>query len=274
MKTPILYFALITLLGCAACAGKDSCFDCHRMMEGMSLKFVNDIHYTNAISCANCHGGDPNENDQNISMNASRGFKLRVTRQGVPEYCGRCHSDTNYMSKYQQPQVDQLAQYKTSVHGKLLAAGAKRVAECGDCHSVHETRAVSDPLSSASPQRISKTCAKCHADTGEAFTASRHGRIFNNQRRPGCTVCHSAHATEPATTAMLTGTTSVCARCHRPGTSPAQLADDMAQILSKLEAAGPGSKDALDRARVAMHSLNLDVVKKAAEPLPPDAGGK
>ena len=273
MKTPMLYFALITLLGCGACAGKDSCFDCHRVMEGMSLKFVNDIHYTNAISCANCHGGDPNESDQNISMNASRGFKVRVTRQGIPEYCGSCHTNAAYMSKYNpQLPVNQLAQYKTSVHGKLLAAGGKRVAECVDCHSVHDIRAVNNPQSTVSPQRVSKTCAKCHADTADAFAGSRHGRVFNNQRSPGCTVCHSAHASEPATTAMLTGSTSVCIRCHRPGTPPIQLAEDMAQILSKLEAAGPGSKDALDRARVAVHSLNLDAVKKAAEPLPPNAG--
>ncbi|HEX7577861.1 MAG TPA: hypothetical protein VF430_07490, partial [Verrucomicrobiae bacterium] len=198
-----------------------------------------------------------------------RGFKVRVTRQGVPEFCGKCHGDTNVMSKYDQPRVDQLAQYKTSVHGKLLAAGRRRAAECADCHSVHDTRVVSDPLSTAGPQRISKTCARCHASTFDAFANTRHGKLFTNQRTPGCTVCHSAHATEPATTAMLTGPTSVCARCHRPGTPPAILAEDMAQILSKLEAAGPGSKDALDRARVAVHSLNLDAVKKAAEPVPP-----
>ena len=154
MKMPILLVALITLLGCGACAGKDSCYDCHRVMEGMSLRFTNDIHFAKSISCANCHGGDPNESNQNISMNSSRGFKVRVTRQGVPEYCGNCHSDTNVMSKYDpQLPVDQLAQYKTGVHGKSLAAGGRRrVAECVDCHSVHNIRMVDDPLSTASPQ--------------------------------------------------------------------------------------------------------------------------
>ncbi len=259
---------LIMLLGCGACVGKDSCFDCHRVMEGTSLVFTNDIHFARAISCANCHGGDPNESDQNISMNASRGFKVRVTRQGVPEYCGRCHSDTNFMSQYQpQPRANPLAQYQRGVHGKLLAAGRKRAAECVDCHGVHNTRPVNDPLSSASPQRISKTCAKCHASTAEAYTNTRHGRLFTSRRRPGCTVCHSGHATEPATTAMLTGSTSVCTRCHRPGTPAAKLAEDMAQVLAGLEAAGPESKEALARARVAVHSLNLEAVKRSAAPV-------
>ena len=272
MKFPIQLVALITLLGCGTCVGKDSCFDCHRVMEGMSLRFTNDIHFAKAISCAGCHGGDPTEPDQNISMNASRGFKVRVTRPGVPEFCGSCHSDTNFMGKYEsQPRVDQLAKYQASVHGRSLASGHKRAAECVDCHSVHNTRAISDPLSTASPARVSQTCAKCHASSAEAFTTSKHGPVFNSRRRPGCTVCHSAHATETATAAILTGPTSVCQRCHQPGTPPVTLAEDMAKVLAGLEAGGPGSQDALARARVAVHSLSLAAVKKAAEPLPPSA---
>lgn len=270
MKTRILLFVLMPLLGCGAWAAKDTCFECHLVMEGMSLKFTNDVHFAKEVSCASCHGGDPNEPDQNISMNASRGFKVRVQRQGVPEFCGNCHSDAAFMGKYrEQPVVDQLAEYKNGVHGKLLAAGRKRAAECGDCHGVHNTRPVSDPLSTASPQRISKTCAKCHAETAEAFAATKHGRIFTTARRPGCTACHDSHATEPAGTAMLTGTTSVCTPCHRSGSRPARVAEELAQFMAGLEAAGPDSKDALARARVAVHSMSLPALKRAAEAVPP-----
>jgi predicted CXXCH cytochrome family protein len=266
LKTPMLMVALVTLLACGVCLGKDSCFDCHRVMEGTSLKFTNDIHFAKEISCANCHGGDRNESAQNIAMNASRGFKVRVARQGVPEFCGNCHSDTNFMGKFNPHEpTDQLAEYQTSVHGKLLAAGRKRAAECGDCHGVHNTRAVNDPLSTASPQRISQTCAKCHTTTGEAFAESPHARVFNDQRQPGCTVCHSAHGTASATTAMLTGSTSVCTPCHQAGSEAAKVADTMAQYLSRLESAGPESKDALARARVALHSMNFAKLKQAAE---------
>jgi len=259
---------LLMLLSCPAWAGEDSCFDCHRVMEGMSLKFTNDIHFAKAISCAGCHGGDPRESNQNLAMSASRGFKLRVPRRNIPEFCGNCHSDSQFMGKYQPAlRVDQLAQYTNSVHGQLLAAGRKRAAECVDCHSVHNTRAVSDPLSTASPQRVSQTCAKCHAATAEAFASTRHAKVFNTERRPGCTVCHSSHATKPATTALLTGATSVCITCHRPGTKSAKLAEEMAQILDHLSN-DPGSKAALARARVAVHSMNLEVLKQAAEPRP------
>ena len=151
-------------------AGKDTCFDCHLVMEGMSLVFSNDVHFTKQISCATCHGGDATETNMNISMNASRGFKVRVTRQGIPEECGRCHSDAAFMGKYDpQLRVDQLAKYTNGVHGKLLAAGRRRAAECVDCHGVHNIRAVDDPLSTASPQQIPQTCAKCHASTAAGF---------------------------------------------------------------------------------------------------------
>ena len=65
-----------------------------------------------------------------------------------------------------QQRVDQLAQYHTSVHGKRLAAGDAAVANCVDCHSVHDIREVSDALSPVHPLRLPETCARCHADAG------------------------------------------------------------------------------------------------------------
>lgn len=264
-----LLIAIAALLTGGVCHGKDSCFDCHRVMEGTSLKFTNDIHFAKSISCANCHGGDPMASGQNVAMNATNGFKLRVQRPGVPQFCGGCHADATVMSKYvAQPKVDQLAKYQAGVHGKLLASGRKRSAECVDCHGVHVTRAVTDPLSSASPQRISQTCGKCHEPTLQTFAATKHGKLFVTEKMPGCTVCHSAHDMEPATVAMLSGPKSVCLPCHQQGTAAAKLAEDMARYLSGLDASG--AKDALTRARVAVHTLDLDAMKKAVETVPSD----
>jgi predicted CXXCH cytochrome family protein len=269
MRLLTLTMALIPLIASGATPAKDSCFDCHGVMEGTSAVFKNDVHYTNTISCVDCHGGDPKEDTANASMSPDRGFKTRVTRQGTPEFCGRCHSDAALMAKYNHPQekVDQLALYKTSVHAKALAAG-KRAAECVDCHSIHNIRAVSDPLSPANPQHVTDTCAKCHKEDADLFKKSPHAR-FNNDRRPGCVTCHASHATQPAGTAMLTGATSVCARCHNATSAPGRVAAQIAQVLAGLEAAGPGSKDALERARVAVHTFNLAAVNRAAAPVAP-----
>jgi len=267
MKSRLLTIALIPLLASAAPAAKDSCFDCHSVVEGTSVVFKDDVHYTNAVSCAACHGGDASEDDQNVSMNADRGFKIRVKRKEMPDYCGRCHSDAKFMRKFKpQQRTDQLALYRTGVHGKRLAAGQTKAAECVDCHGVHNIRAVSDPLSTVHPKNITDTCAKCHAATADLFRKSPHGRVFNSEKRPGCTVCHASHATEPATTAMLAGAKAVCARCHKAGSDGEKAAAEMAQLLTGLETAGPGSKEALARARLAVHTLDVDAVKQVAAP--------
>jgi len=265
MKYCILTFALIPLLASGAEAPKDSCFDCHKVMEGTSDVFKDDVHYHNTISCVDCHGGDPKEDTANVSMSPDRGFKVRVTRQGTPEFCGSCHSEAAYMGKFSpQMRVDQLALYRGSVHGKQLAAGRKGAAECVDCHSIHNIRAGSDPLSPASPQHVTDTCSKCHTAAADLFRKSPHSR-FNSERRPGCTVCHASHATEPAGTAMLAGGTSVCVRCHNATSAGGKAAAQIAQYLAGLEAAGPASSQALARARLAVHSFNLAAIKQAAE---------
>jgi len=89
--------------------------------------------------------------------------------------------------------------------------------------------------------------------------------MFNNARRPGCDVCHSAHSTQPVTAALLTGTTSVCIKCHQAGSRQAQAGEEMGKIVAGLESAGPASEEALTRVRIAIHTMNLTSVKTAAE---------
>ena len=272
-----LTVALIAILAGGAHAAKDSCFDCHRVMEGTSIVFKDDVHYHNTISCADCHGGDPREDDQNISMSAGRGFKVRVTRQQTPAYCGHCHSDTNYLHQVKpQPGEDLLALYLSSVHGRALAAGRTKSAECVDCHGVHNIRPVSDPLSPAHPQHVTETCARCHAETADAFRKSPHARMFNTAKMPGCAACHSSHATAPAGDDMLAGGNAVCAQCHDAGSDADKAAAEMASLLAGLENAGPASKEALARARAAAHTCDVAAVRRAAESTVagPEAGRK
>ncbi len=248
MKTPLLLFALIILLDRGVCAGKDSCFDCHRVMEGMSLKFVNDIHYTNGISCAKCHGGDPNESDQNISMNASRGFKVRVTRQGIPEYCGSCHTNA-------------------SLHGQIHAATAG-----GSTGAIQDQR--SRQAAGRRWQAGGRVCGlpQCpQYPRGQQPAFNRQSAThFQDVRQVPCRhrrrfrrlAAWSDVSTTSAAPAALSATPPMprsrpprpcspvqllfASAAISPGLRPLQLAEDMAQILTKLEAAGPGSKDALD----------------------------
>lgn len=215
IQIPIAVLMLTFLTG--GLKAKDSCLDCHSVQEGTSIPFKNDIHYKNGISCADCHGGDRNVDDPNISMSAERGFLVRVTREGVAEYCGRCHSNAGFMQKHNAKlRVDQVKLYTASVHAARPAGSDTIAATCVDCHSHHNTRAVSDPQSTVSPGRLARTCGRCHADSAEMFQKSAHAPLFVTSKMASCAVCHSSHSTARVNTDMLAGGRDVCSRCHEP----------------------------------------------------------
>ncbi len=244
---------LISLAASGAWAAKDSCFECHSVQEGMSIVFKDDIHYKYGISCADCHGGDRNEDDGNVAMNASRGFKVRVAREDTPEYCGRCHSDAAFMGKYKPGQrADQAALYRKSVHGQQLAKGNKKAAYCVDCHGIHNIRAVDDPESPVHPSRLAGKCGACHGEIARMFQQSRHAKVFTTAGMAGCSVCHSSHATEAAGVATLAGAAPVCGQCHRASSAGGRAAAIMTKKIAGLAPAAQA-----EAAREAAHALSL-----------------
>jgi predicted CXXCH cytochrome family protein len=244
---------LISLTVSGAWAAKDSCFECHGVEEGMSIVFKNDIHYKNGISCADCHGGDPNEDNGNLSMSAARGFKVRVKHEDVTEYCGRCHSDAAFMGKRKAGgRTDQVALYRKSVHGQELAQGNTRAANCIDCHGIHDIRTVDDPLSPVYPSRLAAKRGFCHGEVAGMFQQSPHAKVFTASGMAGCSACHSSHGAERADVAMLTGAKPVCAGCHSAGSAGGQAAASMAKKI-----AGLAPADRRASARQAAHALRL-----------------
>lgn len=249
IQLSVVVVALVALPGAASAA--DSCLDCHKVMEGTSIPFQNDIHFKRGLSCADCHGGDPNSPDQNISMSAAKGFRVRVTRAGMAEFCGRCHGNATFMQKYNpKAQLDQVAAYSKSVHAGKPAGADDVAATCVDCHDVHRTRAVSDPQSSVAPARLARTCGKCHADSSAEFQKSVHAKLFVTSEQASCTVCHSSHGTTRVTDDMLAGGRDVCSKCHEPDSKGGRAAASLGRTLENARmalfrvapprAAGPG----------------------------------
>ena len=210
---------------------KDSCFTCHSALDGElgrpAQLIANDIHRKYGFSCANCHGGDRSSDDMETAMNPNRGFVGRPPRTRIPEMCARCHSDAVLIHQFNpQQRVDQLAQYKTSVHGKRLATGDPRVATCIDCHSVHDIREVKDALSPVHPLRLPGTCARCHADPEhmkgygiptDQFERYRHSVHWEalaqrgDLSAPNCATCHGNHGAVPPGVANVA---NICGTCH------------------------------------------------------------
>jgi len=226
MKSWLAWLALTLPL-----AAKDSCLDCHSALEGKlrapALAFSNDVHRQHGFGCADCHGGDPLQDDPQSAMSRARGFIGKIPRTRVPKLCARCHSDASLIHKFRpQQRVDQLAQYQTSVHGKRLAAGDTAVANCVDCHSVHDIREVKDPLSPVHPLRLPETCARCHASAAhmakyrlptnqfDEYRQSVHWEALAKRRDPSAPSCASCHGNHGATPPQVASVAAVCGTCH------------------------------------------------------------
>lgn len=216
--------------GVAHAQTSNTCLDCHGALDPplqvTEQQFANDIHSQKGLTCASCHGGDPTKADMD-AMSKAAGFRGKIERKDVPELCGRCHSDGAFMRKYNPSlRTDQLAQYKTSVHGTLFAKGDTKVAVCIDCHGVHDLRPATDARSKVNPLNVAQTCARCHADAEymkgyniptdqfAKYTTSVHREamtVRGDLSAPTCSTCHGNHGAAPPGVGSVQ---NVCATCH------------------------------------------------------------
>jgi hypothetical protein len=263
MKQRISYSSLLILAGALALSplslaqsAKDvpasTCIDCHSALDKpfqvTAEQYADDVHAQKGLTCASCHGGDPTSPDN--AMDRKKGFRGHVNRKDIPTICGSCHSDPTYMRQYNPSiRTDQLAQYKTSIHGKKLAAGDSKVAVCTDCHSVHGIRAVADTRSTVHPLNVAKTCARCHSDVDymrqykiptdqfAGYSVSKHQEamtVRGDLSAPTCTTCHGNHGAVPPGVASVE---NVCSTCH---VLQSQLFDTSAHKKAFISAGMPG----------------------------------
>jgi predicted CXXCH cytochrome family protein len=222
---------LFLLVPLSVAQTKNSCLDCHSTLPdplGVSQeKFSHDIHSQKGLTCASCHGGDPTSDDAEIAMSRKASWKGKIERAQIPALCGSCHSDPAFMRTFNPSlRTDQFSQYRTSVHGKRLAAGDTKVAVCTDCHSVHDLRAPGDLASTVNAVNVANTCARCHADASYMsaykiptnqfadYSKSVHRdalTIRGDLSAPTCTTCHGNHGATPPGIASVA---NVCSTCH------------------------------------------------------------
>ena len=170
-----------------------SCTICHR--KGGELwtdvtpvadetKLLNDIHWLKGLRCHDCHGGSPTFDSFKNHRNDPTFYSLKP-RDKIPEFCGRCHSNFDYMRTFNpSARTDQESEYWRSGHGMRLKASAegenpqidKAVATCVDCHGHHGIRAVKDVDSPVYRTAVGQTCARCHSD--EKLMA---GRMYHDK---------------------------------------------------------------------------------------------
>lgn len=208
-----------------------TCGDCHRIQQ---QALAESVHPPAGVDCRTCHGGDlvytttrPWMDVSDRKFDHGPHFKGKPPRRAIPELCGNCHADVSRMNPYGLP-TDQLAQYRTSGHGRaLFERGDERAAVCSDCHDAH---AVLDPQSPASPvypTNVPDLCGRCHenpeimADSGlsltvvEEYRQSVHGQGLlekGDTGMPTCAVCHGSHSAVPP---GYQDVGHICGRCHQ-----------------------------------------------------------
>jgi hypothetical protein len=233
---------------------------------------------TKTATCADCHTGH--------SIKPAAETTSSVNAFNISTTCGRCHSDAERMKSYGIP-VNQVSEYKSSVHGKaLLEKHDASAPTCNDCHGNHGAA----PPNVAS---ISNVCGTCHALNAELFRLSRHQTEFEKLGKPECETCHGNHAVKPATQEMFGfDAKGVCGKCHGPDRGPVgyKTALRMRAMLDSLvgtialtekrvkEAEQKGmevddilfslrdAKQARLQSRTAVHSFNLEEFGKVLEP--------
>jgi hypothetical protein len=242
-------------------------------VHGRRLRDADDPKVAVCVSCHPAHSIRP-PSDPKSSV-----YPLRVA-----ETCGRCHADPKYMEGRRVP-TDQLAKYKASVHWKAMTAkGDLSAPTCNDCHGNH----------GASPPGVSwvgNVCGQCHTVMADLFGKSVHAKAFTEMGTPGCATCHDNHAIrEPSDTMLGIGSDAVCSTCHAATDQGGKTAVEMRGLIDALatqteraraaigqaEHAGMevsqaqfdlnGARDALVKARAAVHAFTVDAVKAETTP--------
>jgi predicted CXXCH cytochrome family protein len=213
-------------------AAEDNCRACHLVLGDERLSdparaFPSDIHAARGFGCVACHGGDATDPGL-ASMDRAKGFLAKPGREQVAEFCGRCHSNAEFMRRYNPSiRVDQVAEYASSVHGRRLTElGDSKTATCVSCHPAHSIRPPSDPLSSVNPMNVPATCSSCHADAEymepyriptdqlERYQLSVHWEAMSeggDLSAPTCNDCHGNHGAAPP---GISWVGNVCGQCH------------------------------------------------------------
>ncbi|MEE9168754.1 MAG: cytochrome c3 family protein [bacterium] len=222
--TPRLIFAQEQSLS----AENNQCLVCHLDVEYLPDDYLEDnIHLKTGLTCASCHGGDSTSDDEEVAKAPEAGFVGVPSKEAIPQFCGKCHSDIVFMRQYQ-PRIvtDQVDQFYTSVHGIRLREGDEKVADCTSCHTAHGILSARDTRSSVHALNVPQTCNKCHGDSEymgeygirtdqlEDFAQSVHGiALLENQDTgsPACNDCHGNHGAMPP---GVTSISHVCGTCH------------------------------------------------------------
>lgn len=228
-----------------ASAGVEACAKCHSDAAFMRryaptqrvdqhTEYVTSVHGqrlargdTKVATCAACHTAH--------EIRAVKDAKSPVYPTNVAATCAKCHADKTHMAGYTRADgtplpTTQHDDYRTSVHFEALAKKSDLSAPtCNDCHGNHGAA----PPGAGS---VTNVCGTCHTVFATKLQASPHAAVFEK----GCMECHSNHAVQRPSDAMLgMSDGAICVTCHGGDTG--------AETATAMRTSIDGLKTAIDR---------------------------
>ena len=218
-------------------SSNSSCENCHRALgedddaqSDIMAHWEQDVHRRLDLGCVGCHGGNPDpgfSEDIERAMDPDKGYVGTPEREREAEFCGKCHSDLEYMRHYNpRARVDQVTEYRASTHGKANAAGDTQAASCSDCHGAHGILDVSHPNAPVHAHNVPRTCNRCHGDENlmsqyrlptdpyeKDMTSVPAAALLERGDigAPACNDCHGNHGAAPPGAESVA---NVCGQCH------------------------------------------------------------
>jgi hypothetical protein len=229
-----LFLMLVIFAGQSRTA--DKCLSCHETLgDKPSTLFKHDVHLEKGISCAGCHGGNPNAEEMEQAMDTSVGFIGVPKGDQVSRVCATCHSSSEKMKSFGSSiPTNQWEMLQASVHGRLALNGKEHIAQCITCHDAHGIVHVKNASSPVFPLNVINTCGKCHSnaefirqyspalpvDQVEKYRTSVHGMLnAKGDVKPAqCASCHGSHdirsAKDVKSSIYAINLPATCSMCH------------------------------------------------------------
>ena len=194
------------------------CASCHEDQVKAYAKSVHGLAMQNGMAdsatCKSCHGSA----HQILSSAAPTS---PVNSKNLPDTCGACHSNPDFLAKHKIPFAKPVEAYRLSVHGREVAKGNASAASCSNCHGSHDILPSSDPKAKVNRANVAETCGVCHSDIQAVYADSVHGLAVKrgSNDSPTCTGCHGEHnILAPRELGSLVNparvSTVTCGRCH------------------------------------------------------------
>ncbi len=236
MNKLFLACSLLLFMPATRTQAADKCLSCHETLgDKESTLFKHDVHFEKGVSCAGCHGGNPNADEMEKAMDTAAGFIGVPKGDRISQACATCHASPDRMKSFGSAlPTNQWDMLQASVHGKLALNGNEHIVQCITCHNAHGIVRVKNPSSPVYPLNIVATCGKCHSDAGyirqynpslpvdqvEKYRTSVHGmRNAKGDVKPAeCASCHGSHnirnAQDVKSSVYPVNLPSTCAKCH------------------------------------------------------------